>query len=160
MSLYDVDVNTSGGQIKSMSDYKGHILLIVNTASKCGFTPQFEGLQELYEEYNGEDFYVLGFPCDQFMNQEFENQDEIMDFCQTNYGVTFPMFQKVDVKGENQSPLFEFLTEQKKGFLGGEIKWNFTKFLVDREGRVLRRYAPQATPQKIRNDIDQLIKGS
>nr|WP_093855852.1 glutathione peroxidase [Tenuibacillus multivorans] len=157
LRIYDIEVQTSQDELQPLSDFEGQVLLIVNTASKCGFTPQFEGLQELYNEHKDRGFTVLGFPCDQFMNQEYSNQDDILEFCQTNYGVNFPMFKKIDVKGEYQSPLFTFLTEQKKGFLNGEIKWNFTKFLVDQNGQVVRRYAPQVSPDKIKKDIEQLI---
>ncbi len=141
-----------------MLDYEGKVLLIVNTASKCGFTPQFEGLQQLYKKFEDDEFEILGFPCDQFMNQEFDEQREIESFCKLNYGVTFPIYKKVDVKGDEQSELFQFLTSEKKGFLGGEIKWNFTKFLVDQDGKVIRRYPPQTTPAKIESDIINLIK--
>ncbi|GAA0453254.1 glutathione peroxidase [Alkalibacillus silvisoli] len=156
-SIYDTEVERSGGELQSMADYKGKVLLIVNTASKCGFTPQFKGLQDLYDKYQDEEFEILGFPCDQFMNQEFNDQGEIESFCKLNYGVTFPMFKKIDVKGEKQSKLFEFLTSEKKGFLGGEIKWNFTKFLIDQDGKVIRRYPPQATPFKIEDDLSELL---
>ncbi|SEQ55055.1 glutathione peroxidase [Piscibacillus halophilus] len=160
MSVYDLQVEKSNGEMESLSEHKGQILLIVNTASKCGFTPQFEGLQKLYETYKDEGFKVLGFPSDQFMNQEFEQQEEILEFCQTNYGVTFPVYKKIDVKGDHKAPLFKYLTEEKKGLLGGEIKWNFTKFLVDRNGNVVERYSPQTKPEKIEEDIKALIKGS
>ncbi|RPF52265.1 glutathione peroxidase [Aquisalibacillus elongatus] len=157
MGLYDLEVTKSNGETQSMTEHKGKVLLVVNTASKCGFTPQFEGLQKLYDDYHEKGLDVLGFPSDQFMNQEFDDQDQIMEFCQTNYGVTFPMYQKVDVKGENQSPLFEFLTNEKKGILGGEVKWNFTKFLIDRGGNVVKRYSPQTKPEKIKEDIENII---
>ncbi|PKR78439.1 glutathione peroxidase [Halalkalibacillus sediminis] len=155
--IHDFEVKKSNGEYESLQVYDGKVLLIVNTASKCGFTPQFEGLQKLYDEYRDQGFYVLGFPCDQFMKQEYDDQEEIMEYCQTNYGVDFPMYHKVDVKGDNQEPLFKHLTQVKKGFLGGEIKWNFTKFLIDRGGNVLRRYAPQSTPEKIEADIQNTI---
>ncbi|MFD2639739.1 glutathione peroxidase [Piscibacillus salipiscarius] len=157
MSIYDVKVEKSDGELESLGEHRGDVLLIVNTASKCGFTPQFEGLQQLYENYQDRGFKVLGFPSDQFMNQEFDNQDEILNYCQTNYGVTFPVYKKVDVKGENKTDLFKYLTEEKKGFLGGEIKWNFTKFLVNRNGEVVKRYSPQTKPEKIEEDIKGLL---
>ncbi|WP_017186819.1 glutathione peroxidase [Alkalibacillus haloalkaliphilus] len=156
--LYKIEVEQSNGSQQSMLDYEGKVLLIVNTASKCGFTPQFEGLQQLYKKFEDDEFEILGFPCDQFMNQEFDEQREIESFCKLNYGVTFPIYKKVDVKGDEQSELFQFLTSEKKGFLGGEIKWNFTKFLVDQDGKVIRRYPPQTTPAKIESDIINLIK--
>ncbi|MDV2582327.1 glutathione peroxidase [Alkalibacillus haloalkaliphilus] len=156
--LYKIEVEQSNGSQQSMMEYEGKVLLIVNTASKCGFTSQFEGLQHLYEKYENDGFEILGFPCDQFMNQEFSEQGEIESFCKLNYGVTFPIYKKVDVKGDEQSNLFQFLTSEKKGFLGGEIKWNFTKFLVDQDGKVIRRYPPQTTPAKIESDIINLIK--
>ncbi|MGP4071998.1 glutathione peroxidase [Piscibacillus sp. B03] len=157
MGLYDFKVEKSDGELESLKEHQGDVLLIVNTASKCGFTPQFEGLQKLYESYNGKGFKVLGFPSDQFMNQEFDNQEEILNYCQTNYGVTFPVYKKVNVKGEDKVPLFKFLTEEKKGMLGGEIKWNFTKFLIDRDGNVVERYSPQTKPEKIEEDIKKLL---
>jgi len=156
-TIYDFTVKQTNGEQRPLKDYEGKILLIVNTASKCGFTPQFQGLQELYEKYHANGFEILGFPCNQFNNQEFENIDETMEFCQKNYGVTFPMFAKVNVNGENADPLFTFLKEQKKGVLSNNIKWNFTKFLVDRNGHVLERYAPQTDPSKIETDLEKLF---
>ncbi|WP_188205616.1 glutathione peroxidase [Alkalibacillus aidingensis] len=156
-SIYDIEVEKGDGELQPLEEFKGKVMLIVNTASKCGFTPQFKGLQELYETYNEQGFEVLGFPSDQFMNQEFANQEEIESFCQTQYGVTFPIYKKIDVKGDQQTGLFQYLTEAKKGFLGGEIKWNFTKFLVDQQGKVVRRYAPQVTPSKISKDVEKLL---
>ncbi|NMM53469.1 glutathione peroxidase [Paenibacillus aquistagni] len=155
--LYDIEVKTSGGTGQSLRDYEGKVVLVVNTASKCGFTPQFKELQELHEKFKDQGLVVLGFPCDQFANQEFEHLDETLQFCQVNYGVTFPMFAKVDVKGEQASPLFKLLTEEKKGLLGSEVKWNFTKFLINRQGEVVDRYAPQTAPSKIAKDIEKLL---
>ncbi|WP_195574224.1 glutathione peroxidase [Paenibacillus sp. 1001270B_150601_E10] len=155
--LYDIEVKTSRGDLQSLQAYKGQVLLVVNTASKCGFTPQFKELQELYEQYKDQGLVILGFPCDQFANQEFDNLDETLQFCQMNYGVTFPMFAKVDVKGDNASPLFKHLVEHKKGLLGTEVKWNFTKFLINRQGEVVDRYAPQTNPAKIAKDIEKLL---
>lgn len=155
--FYDIEVKTSGGTGQSLRDYEGKVVLVVNTASKCGFTPQFKELQELHEKFKDQGLVVLGFPCDQFANQEFEHLDETLQFCQVNYGVTFPMFAKVDVKGEQASPLFKLLTEEKKGLLGSEVKWNFTKFLINRQGEVVDRYAPQTAPSKIAKDIEKLL---
>lgn len=156
-SIYDFTVNKSNGEETSLEEYQGKVLLIVNTASKCGFTPQFEELQGMYEEFQEEGLVVLGFPSDQFMNQEFEEQGEIIEFCQTNYGVSFPMFKKTDVKGKSAHPLFKFLTKEKKGLLVSDIKWNFTKFLVDKNGEVYERYSPQTSPRKIEGDIKLLL---
>ncbi|MBO8177826.1 MAG: glutathione peroxidase [Bacillus sp. (in: Bacteria)] len=156
-TIYDFTVEKPNGEQMTLSGYKGKVLLIVNTASKCGFTPQFKELQELYEKYKDQGFEVLGFPCDQFMKQEFDTNDEIMQFCQVNYGVSFPMFAKVNVKGKEAHPLFKWLTQEKKGLLSSEIKWNFTKFLVDRKGNVVDRLAPQTNPAKIEGQIQSLI---
>lgn len=157
-TVYDFTVKMTDGNEKSMREYEGKILLIVNTASKCGFTPQFEGLQKLYEKYKEQDFVVLGFPCDQFKNQEFSNIDETLQFCQKKYGVTFPMFAKIDVNGEKEHPLYTFLKDQKGGILSKNIKWNFTKFLVDRNGKVVERYSPTTKPSKIEEDIVSILK--
>jgi glutathione peroxidase len=157
-SVYDFNVKMANGEEKSLEDYKGKPLIIVNTASKCGLTPQFKGLQELYENYKDQGLEILGFPCDQFNNQEFDNIDETTQFCQLNYGVSFPMFSKIDVNGANADPLFHFLKEQKKGLLSKNIKWNFTKFLVDQNGQVVERYAPTTEPAKIKNDLEKLLK--
>ncbi|MDT9027873.1 glutathione peroxidase [Rossellomorea yichunensis] len=157
-TIYDFTVKRANGSVTSLEEYQGKVMLIVNTASKCGFTPQFEELQGLYEEYKDEGLVVLGFPCDQFMNQEFDDQDEIMEFCQVNYGVSFPMFAKVDVKGKEAHPLFTFLTIEKKGVLLSNIKWNFTKFLVGKNGEVFDRYSPQTNPRKIEDDIKRLLQ--
>lgn len=156
-TIYDIHVMNSKGESVSMADFQGQVLLIVNTASKCGFTPQFKELQSLYEKYRDQGFTVLGFPSDEFMNQEFDEQQKIIEFCQVNYGVTFPMFQKTNVKGKNIHPLFSYLTDQQSGLLTDTIKWNFTKFLVDREGAVVCRYAPKTSPLKIENDLKSLL---
>jgi len=156
-TVYDFSVKMPSGEMKSLEEYKGRPLIIVNTASKCGFTPQFKGLQELYEKYKDQGLTILGFPCDQFNNQEFDNIEETTQFCQVNYGVTFPMFAKIDVNGDKEDPLFTFLKEQKKGVLMKNIKWNFTKFLVDAEGHVVERYAPATEPSKMENDIIKLF---
>ncbi|WP_370295826.1 glutathione peroxidase [Rossellomorea marisflavi] len=157
-SLYDLTVKKSDGSDVALEEYEGKVMLIVNTASKCGFTPQFKELQGLYEEYKEQGLVVLGFPCDQFMNQEFDDQDEILEFCQVNYGVSFPMFAKVDVKGKDAHPLFKYLTKEKKGLLLSDIKWNFTKFLISKDGEVYDRYSPQTNPRKIEDDIVKLLQ--
>jgi glutathione peroxidase len=157
-SVHDFTVTKANGEPQSLRDYAGKVLLIVNTASKCGFTPQFAGLQKLYEQYKDQGFEVLGFPCDQFNNQEFDSIEETTEFCQVNYGVTFPIFAKVDVNGEHEDPLFTFLKKQQKGLLGSRIKWNFTKFLVDKQGNVVDRYASTTEPEKIEDDIVKLLK--
>ncbi|RKJ50381.1 glutathione peroxidase [Butyricicoccus sp. 1XD8-22] len=156
-TVYDFSVKLPTGEMKSLKDYEGKPLLIVNTASKCGLTPQFKGLQELYDKYKEQGLEILGFPCDQFNNQEFNDIDETLQFCQINYGVTFPMFAKIDVNGDNADPLFKFLKEQKKGVLSKNIKWNFTKFLIDKNGSVIERYAPTTEPEKIDDDIQKIL---
>ncbi|MGX6444550.1 glutathione peroxidase [Neobacillus sp. K501] len=156
-TVYDFNVKMTNGEVKSLKDFEGKPLLIVNTASKCGFTPQFKGLQELYEKYKDQGLEILGFPCDQFNNQEFANIDETTQFCQLNYGVNFPMFAKIDVYGVEADPLFRHLTEQKKGLLTNRIKWNFTKFLVDRNGQVIERYSPTTEPLKIEDDLLKVL---
>lgn len=156
-SVYDFDVKKPNGDMLSLKEFAGKPLLIVNTASKCGFTPQFGGLQTLYDQYKDDGLVVLGFPCDQFNNQEFDDIDETTEFCQVNYGVTFPMMAKVDVNGDAADPLFDHLTSEQKGMLSKKVKWNFTKFLVDREGNVVERYAPQTAPEKLASDVAKLL---
>lgn len=156
-SVYDFEVKKPNGEMLSLKEYEGKPLVIVNTASKCGFTPQFGGLQSLYDEYKEDGLVVLGFPCDQFNNQEFDDIDETTEFCQVNYGVTFPMMAKVDVKGDAADPLFNHLTSEQKGLLSKKVKWNFTKFLVDRDGKVVERYAPQTAPEKLAEDVKKLL---
>ena len=156
-SIYDFQVKKTNGEVQSLKEYEGKTLLIVNTASKCGLSPQFEGLQKLYEEYKEKGLEILGFPCDQFNNQEYDNIEETTQFCQRNYGVSFPIFAKVDVNGDNEDPLFTFLKEQKKGVLSNKIKWNFTKFLVDSNGQVIERYAPTTEPAKIEQDLEKWL---
>ncbi|MFF2908720.1 glutathione peroxidase [Paenibacillus sp. NPDC057934] len=159
MSIYDFEAQTLRGEEESLSKYKGKVLLVVNTASKCGFTPQFKGLQEVYEKYNDRGFEILGFPSNQFAGQEPGESEEIAEFCEINYGVTFPMYEKVDVKGDEAHPLFKYLSAEAPGVLGSKsIKWNFTKFLVDQDGRVLKRFAPKTTPDQIEEEIKQLLK--
>lgn len=158
MSLYDVELTTIDGATRSMATCRGKLLLIVNVASRCGYTPQYAGLETLYQEYKDRGFEVLGFPCDQFGHQEPGTESEIQQFCSLQYGVTFPMFAKIEVNGVGAHPLYTFLKKQKKGIAGTEaIKWNFTKFLVDPEGRVVRRYAPGHTPDRIETDIRQYL---
>ena len=157
-SVYDFTIRDIKGNEKKMADYQGQVLLVVNTASKCGFTPQFEGLQSLHKELGEWGLAVLGFPCNQFMNQDPADDNAISEFCSLNYGVDFPMFSKVDVNGENADPLFQFLKSEAKGLLGSEkVKWNFTKFLISRDGKVVRRYPPTTKPQDIKADIEKLL---
>ncbi|WP_019912954.1 glutathione peroxidase [Paenibacillus sp. HW567] len=158
MSIYDFEVNTLRGQEETLSKYKGKVLLVVNTASKCGFTPQYKGLQEVYDKFKDRGFEVLGFPSNQFAGQEPGDSEDIAEFCEINYGVTFPMYEKIDVKGDEAHPLFKYLSKEAPGVLGSKsVKWNFTKFLVDQEGRVLKRFAPQTTPDQIEADIAKLL---
>ena len=157
-SIYDFEALQMNGQSVPLSQYRGKVLLIVNTASACGFTPQFGGLEELHKEYADQGLVVLGFPCNQFGGQDPGSNDEIASFCQLNYGVSFPMMAKIDVNGADATPLYRWLTAEAPGLLGSKaIKWNFTKFLVGRDGRVVRRYAPQDTPQKLAGDIEAAL---
>ena len=146
-SIYQFEAELLDGKNKSFADYEGKVLLIVNTASKCGFTPQFSGLEKLYEKYKDQGFEVLGFPCNQFGGQDPGSNEQIGAYCQKNYGVNFPMFAKVDVKGPEAHILFRYLTNNSKGILGNGIKWNFTKFLIGRDGKVLNRFAPTTKPE-------------
>ena len=156
-TAYDFSAKNLQGKEVNLSEYKGKFMLIVNVASKCGFTPQYAGLEDLFKNMN-KDLVVLGFPCNQFGAQEPGPATEIESFCQVNYGVSFPMFSKIDVNGSEAHPLYQFLKGEKPGLLGTEaIKWNFTKFLVNREGQVIKRYAPTDTPEKIKSDIQKLI---
>ena len=157
-TIYDFSANRLNSDSEELSNYKGKAVLVVNTASKCGFTPQFEGLESLYKSFQSRGLEILGFPCNQFMKQDPGSAEEIADFCQANYGVTFPMFAKVDVKGESAHPLFQYLTSSAPGLLGSKsIKWNFTKFLVNPEGDVVKRYAPATKPENIAADIEALL---
>lgn len=157
-SLYDFEVLDIHHQKTTLAPYKGQVLLIVNTASRCGYTPQFAGLEKLYKTHKEKGFAVLGFPCNQFASQEPLNEKQIENFCRIDYGVTFPMFAKIDVNGANSHPLYRYLKQNAPGVLGSEIiKWNFTKFLIDREGKVIRRYAPSTTPESIDKDIRNLL---
>ncbi|WP_339229926.1 glutathione peroxidase [Oceanobacillus sp. FSL K6-2867] len=157
MTVFNYNAKTIQGDEKSLAEYSGNVLLIVNTASECGFTPQFQELQELYEKYNTKGVEILGFPCNQFGEQDPGTDTEIAQFCEKNYGVTFPMFSKVDVKGENAHPLFSYLTSEKKGLLTEQIKWNFTKFLIDKDGQVVDRFAPQKKPAALEKQIEALL---
>lgn len=157
MSIYQFSAKTIDGKEKTLEDYKGKVLLIVNTASECGFTPQFEGLQKLYEKYRDQGLEILGFPCNQFGGQDPGSDEEISHFCQSNYGVSFQMFSKIDVNGENAHPLYKYLTQEVKGLLSEKIKWNFTKFLVDKNGEVIDRFAPQKKPESIEKEIEKLL---
>ncbi|OZG73718.1 glutathione peroxidase [Hahella sp. CCB-MM4] len=158
MGIYDIKVEDIQGHEKSLADFKGKVLLIVNTASKCGFTPQFKGLEKLYEEYKDQGLEILGFPCNQFMQQDPGSNSEIAEFCELNYGVSFPMFSKIDVNGDNTHPLYKYLKKEAKGLMGSEgIKWNFTKFLVDRDGKVVDRFPPTAEPGKLEKPLKKLL---
>ena len=157
-SLYDFETTTIHHEKTTLSPHRGKVMLIVNTASGCGFTPQFEGLEKLYKTYETKGFVVLGFPCNQFAGQEPLTEAGIENFCRINYGVTFPMFSKIDVNGANTHPLYAYLKQQAPGILGSEaIKWNFTKFLIDKKGKVIHRYAPSTTPESIASDIEKLL---
>jgi len=157
-TLYDFTVNDIHGKSVKLDRYKGKVLLVVNTASECGFTPQYKGLEALYEKYRGKGLEVLGFPCNQFGHQEPGDEAAIEQFCEVNYGVTFPLFAKVDVNGEHAAPVYRYLKSAKPGLLGTEaIKWNFTKFLIDRGGQVLARYAPNDTPESIEPAIEKAL---
>jgi glutathione peroxidase len=156
-SVYDFTASSLAGEAIPLKRYEGQVLLIVNTASQCGFTPQYRGLQELYQAFSPRGFSVLGFPCNQFGHQEPGDAREIEQFCSTNYAVTFPMFAKVDVNGRDAHPLYQYLKGEKSGLLGPAIKWNFTKFLVDRAGQVKTRYAPTARPDGLTKEIEALL---
>lgn len=159
MTLFNKTMPLLSGEEQDLSQYEGKVVLIVNTASKCGFTNQYEGLESLYKEYQDQDFVVLGFPCNQFGEQEKGNDDEIASFCQKNYGVSFPMFSKIDVNGENTAPLYQELKTKAPGVLGTKkIKWNFTKFLVNKQGKVVR-YASTTKPADLKADIEKALQG-
>ncbi|MCX7948731.1 MAG: glutathione peroxidase [Treponemataceae bacterium] len=155
--LYDLTALTNRGNSVSLSQYKGKVLLIVNTASKCGFTPQYKGLQRLYEKYRDRGFEILAFPCDQFAHQEPGNDEEIAQFCQTNFGVTFPLMSKIEVNGPNTHPVFAWIKKKAPGLIGESIKWNFTKFLVSRDGTKVTRYAPTVEPASLESDIEKAL---
>jgi glutathione peroxidase len=157
MTVYQYDVKQIDGENLPINHFEGEVLLIVNTASKCGFTPQYKELQQLYKTYHEQGFEVLAFPSNQFLNQEPGSEEEIKQFCELNFGVTFPIFSKIDVKGPNAHPLFTYLTKNAPGILGTSIKWNFTKFLVNRSGHVVKRYPPNLSPKFISKDIERLL---
>ena len=156
-ALHDFTATTLSGEDKDLSEYAGKVVVVVNTASKCGLTPQYEGLQQLHDTYADRGLVILGFPCNQFANQEPGTSDDVAAFCAQNYLVTFPMFEKVDVNGKAAHPLFTWLRSQKGGLLGSSIKWNFTKFLVDRDGTVIERYAPTTAPAGLAKDIEAAL---
>jgi glutathione peroxidase len=156
-SVFDFSAKLNNGDDQPLSDFRGKVLLIVNTASQCGFTPQYQGLEELYKKYSAQGLEILAFPCDQFGHQEPGGDQEIQGFCERNYGVTFPLFSKIEVNGENAHPLYKFLKTEAGGLLTDAIKWNFTKFLVGREGKVLDRFAPFTKPQEIEEDISKAL---
>jgi len=157
-TVHDFNARDLQGQDISLSRYQGKVLLVVNTASQCGFTPQYKGLQQLYEQYHDQGLEILGFPCNQFANQEPGSADEIGEFCELNFGVSFPLFDKIEVNGDNAHPLYEHLKSEAPGVMGSKaIKWNFTKFLVDRHGRVVKRYGSKDKPESIARDIEALL---
>jgi glutathione peroxidase len=156
-SLFDFTATSIDGEPVDLASYAGRVVLVVNTASQCGLTPQYEGLQKLYDDYGDDGLTVLGFPCDQFGHQEPGTEDQIGAFCEKNFGVTFPLFAKVDVNGDGAHPVFAWLRGQKGGLLGDRIKWNFTKFLVGRDGQVIARYAPTTNPEKLGGDIEKAL---
>ncbi len=157
MEIYDFKVKDNKGNEVNLEEYRGKVLLIVNTATGCGFTPQYDGLQNLYEKYKEKGFEILDFPCNQFGEQAPGTGEEIAAFCNARYGITFKQFAKIEVNGGNEEPLYKYLKTQKKGLLNGNIKWNFTKFLVNKNGDVVGRYAPTVAPEKIKKDIEELL---
>ena len=157
MTIYDYQATDAKGNVINMGDYKGKVLLIVNTATGCGFTPQYKGLQELYDKYRDQGFEILDFPCNQFGHQAPGNIDEIQSFCELKYQTTFKLFAKTDVNGKNEAPLYTFLKSRKSGIFNSKIKWNFTKFLIDRNGKVTERFSPATKPEKLENKIRELL---
>tara|TARA_R110000796_G_scaffold14011_19_gene45666 strand:- start:15167 stop:15697 length:531 start_codon:yes stop_codon:yes gene_type:complete len=157
MTVTEFQVKQADGSIEDLAAHKGKVLLIVNTASKCGFTPQYEGLEKLHQEYKDQGLEILAFPCNQFGHQEPGNADEIKNFCSLNYDVSFPLMEKIEVNGDNADPLWKYLKSEKSGLLGSRIKWNFTKFLVDREGNVVARYGPAVKPEQLKSEIEALL---
>ena len=155
--FFNFNSTLSNGKEVSMQEYSGKVVLVVNTASKCGFTPQYEGLQKLYEKYKDKGFEILGFPCDQFAHQEPGSDEDIQQFCKINFGVNFPLFKKVNVNGKDADPIFKYLKKALPGTIGSRIQWNFTKFLIDAEGNPVKRFSPKTTPEKIENDIQELL---
>ena len=157
MTFYDFEAERLDGTIESMATYKGKTIIVVNTASKCGLTPQYEGLEKLYENYKNQGLVILGFPCNQFGSQEPGTADEIQEFCQLNYGVSFPMFAKIEVNGKNTHPIFKYLKSELSGLLGSNIQWNFTKFVVDKKGVPVKRFAPISTPESMEDYIKEIL---
>lgn len=158
MKFYDFSATNMDGEMVKMSKYKGDVVLVVNTATKCGLAPQFDELEELHQKYGTNGLSILGFPCNQFANQESGSNDQIQNICKLNFGVTFSLFEKVDVNGEKAHPLYKYLRREAKGLFSDKIKWNFTKFLIDKQGNVIRRYAPTVKPSAIEKDIVKLMK--
>ncbi|HLF35102.1 MAG TPA: glutathione peroxidase [Cyclobacteriaceae bacterium] len=157
-NIYNFEANLADGRVKKLSEYSGQVILIVNTASKCGFTPQYKGLQHLFDKLNNKGFVILGFPCNQFGGQEPGSGKDILEFCRNEYDITFPIFGKIEVNGKDTNPLFVYLKKKARGMLGiKRIPWNFTKFLVSREGKVIRRFGPAATPESITPFIEKLL---
>jgi glutathione peroxidase len=157
MSIYDYHIKTSSGEDLALDAFKGQVILAVNTATQCGLTPQFSGLEKLHQDYKEKGLQVIGFPCNQFAGQEPLSNEEMAETCQLNHGVTFPLTEKIDVNGSNAHPIFKHLKKAKGGFLSSAIKWNFTKFLIDKEGKVVKRYAPTTKPEAIQGDIEKLL---
>lgn len=157
MTIYDFKMKSLEGKEIDFKQYKDHVILIVNTASLCGFTPQFTGLENLYKEFKGRKFEILGFPCNQFQNQDPGKDEEILNFCQRNYGVSFTMFEKIEVNGDDAHELYKFLKSKKSGLIGKDIKWNFTKFLINKNGEVVERFAPSTKPAKIKSHIEKIL---
>ena len=159
-SIYDIMVQTINGEQKSLAEYKDKVIMVVNVASKCGFTPQYEGLEKMYRNLKDQGLVILGFPCNQFLSQEPGDEKEIAQFCSLTYNVSFPMFSKVDVNGSNTHPLYQFLKSELTGVLGTkDVKWNFTKFLIGRNGEPIKRYAPRDTPEKMLKDVEKSLSG-
>ncbi|MBQ8222744.1 MAG: glutathione peroxidase [Bacteroidales bacterium] len=156
-TIYDFKATMSNGEVLDFKQFKGKVLLIVNTASKCGFTPQFAGLEELNQKYKDKGLVVIGFPCNQFGHQDPGSDEEIVSFCQINYGVTFQIMKKIDVNGDNAEPIFKYLKEKTKNILGEDIKWNFTKFLISSDGKKIKRYAPTTKPSRMEKDIEEML---
>ena len=155
--IYDFRAQSNKGVEVDFAQFEGKVLMIVNTASKCGFTPQYDGLEALYQKYKDQGLVIVGFPCDQFAHQEPGSDEQIAEFCRINHGVTFPLMKKVDVNGKDAHPIYKYLKSETKGLLGSSIKWNFTKFLINRDGTVIKRYAPTVTPAKMENDIKAML---
>lgn len=156
--IYDFKALSNRGEEMDFAQYEGKVLVIVNTASKCGFTPQYDGLEALYQKYKDQGLVIVGFPCDQFAHQEPGTNEEIAEFCRINHGVTFPLMAKIDVNGADAHPIYKYLKSETKGILGSAIKWNFTKFLISRDGSVIKRYAPAVKPEKMEKDIQKMLK--